>query len=628
MKSYTHSIAWHTVKGGSMMNTLLYRGLRPEGWLLCQLRIQAQGLSGNLHRIWPDVRESAWIGGAREGWERVPYWLDGLIPLAHLLEDSDLIAVADRYIHAIVDRQQADGWICPCKDDERSTYDTWAVLLIGKVLAQHCEFKDDPLVERALLRTMKNLHGLLASGSIRLFDWGKFRWYEGLIPLLFLRERHPGEAWIPDLARILREQGTDYPSLSELWKRPMNKWTFETHIVNLCMMLKYEALSAELLGGKYEDKAEALWQILEQYNGTAVGTFTGDECLSGLGNNQGTELCAVVELMYALEWLYRATGKRIWADRLEKIAFNALPAAFTDDMWAHQYDQMVNQPACVTFPGKSFFRTNNSEAHLFGLEPHFGCCTANMHQGWPKLALHAIQQTERGILCAHLLPVSAHAQIGGKSVQIRIDSNYPFLHYASITIEAPEKNSFELRIRIPAWARHILLNGKPVHARGGHLTIKRIWHGTETFKLMLYAEPHMVSRPSGLKTVEYGPIVFSLPIRASYRKIEYTRDNVERKFPYCDYELFPLSGWNYGFADKSLYVRIFGVSDIPFSSRQPPLTIDAHIAPVKWEPADGYETAPAVKPVSSKPIGPVETIRLIPYGCAKLRMTEMPIIRK
>ena len=610
------------------MNNLFYRDLQPEGWLLRQLRIQAEGLSGHLHEIWPDVRESAWIGGTREGWERVPYWLDGFIPLARLLGDKDMIATADRYIHAIVQRQQEDGWICPCRDDERAGYDAWAVLLIGKVLALHCEFADDPQVENALYRAMKNLHELLCAGRIRLFDWGQFRWYEGLIPLLYLKKHRGDEAWIRELGVMLRKQGTDYQSLADLWKRPMNKWTFETHIVNLCMMFKYEALSCELLGEPYENNAESLWKLLDQYNGTAVGTFTGDECLSGIRNNQGTELCAVVELMYALEWLYRTTGKRIWADRLEKIAFNALPATFTDDMWAHQYDQMVNQPACVTFPGKSFFRTNNSEAHLFGLEPHYGCCTANMHQGWPKLALHALQKTKQGILCAHLLPVSLKTQLDGHDVCIQVESDYPFRMGASISIDADEGASFELKIRIPAWAKDVCLGGESVRVgRDGCITLRRTWLGHTVLMLSMQAEAKLVKRPEKLFCAEYGPLVFSLPVHADYRKIEYTRDGVERKFPYCDYELHPQSEWRYGFAGKALIAEELPIDNVPFSSTNPPLTLKANMARVNWSWADGYDSVPAVRPVSDKAAEPAQEMMLIPYGCAKLRMTEMPITR-
>ena len=90
--------------------------IKPQGWLLRQLRIQAEGLSGNLDKVWRDVRDSSWIGGTAEGWERVPYWLDGFVPLAYLLEDEEKIAVAKNYIDAIIAQQKSDGWICPCVD--------------------------------------------------------------------------------------------------------------------------------------------------------------------------------------------------------------------------------------------------------------------------------------------------------------------------------------------------------------------------------------------------------------------------------------------------------------------------------------------------------------------------------
>ncbi len=72
------------------MDFLPPRDIKPLGWLRRQLEIQAKGLSGNLDKMWPDIRDSKWIGGDKEGWERVPYWLDGFIPLAYLLDDKDM----------------------------------------------------------------------------------------------------------------------------------------------------------------------------------------------------------------------------------------------------------------------------------------------------------------------------------------------------------------------------------------------------------------------------------------------------------------------------------------------------------------------------------------------------------
>ena len=44
--------------------------IRPAAWLREQLVVQAAGLSGHLDEFWPDVQDSAWIGGKQEGWER------------------------------------------------------------------------------------------------------------------------------------------------------------------------------------------------------------------------------------------------------------------------------------------------------------------------------------------------------------------------------------------------------------------------------------------------------------------------------------------------------------------------------------------------------------------------------
>ena len=48
------------------------------------------------------------------------------------------------------------------------------------------------------------------------------------------------EPWLDELANMLRTKGIDYGKLEERWKTPLNKWTYETHIVNLCMMINSE----------------------------------------------------------------------------------------------------------------------------------------------------------------------------------------------------------------------------------------------------------------------------------------------------------------------------------------------------------------------------------------------------
>ena len=185
------------------MNFFTSKEIKPRGWLKRQLEIQASGLSGNLDKVWRDVRDSAWIGGEAEGWERVPYWLDGFIPLAYLLENDYMIARAKKYIDAIVSYQQPDGWICPCKREEIPTYDTWAVLLIGKVLTVYYDCSGDEKIPEVIYKVFRNFYDLLKSGTIQLIEWGKYRWFEGFIAINFLYRLYR-EEWLVELAKILK----------------------------------------------------------------------------------------------------------------------------------------------------------------------------------------------------------------------------------------------------------------------------------------------------------------------------------------------------------------------------------------------------------------------------------------
>jgi len=595
--------------------------LKPSGWLKIQLELQANGLAGNLDKVWRDVRDSAWIGGEAEGWERVPYWLDGFIPLAYLLEKDDLIARAKRYIDAIVASQRESGWICPCSDEDIPKYDTWAVLLITKVLTVYYECSDDDRIPEVIYKTLKNYYELLKNGTVKLYTWGKFRWYEGFIAINFLKARYD-EPWISELAAILKAQGANYREFEEAWKRPLNKWTLYTHIVNLMMMLKAEAVSHELLGEEYTDVAEHFRTLLDTYNGTPVGLFTGDECLSGRSPIQGTELCAVAEMMYSYELLYAYTGDEKWAERLEVLAFNALPATISDDMWTHQYVQQSNQISCQKFPGRSLFRTNNSEAHLFGLEPHFGCCTANQSQAWPKLALSAFMHKDDTVISA--VPMPSKLNVDGISVELVTD--YPFVN--KLTYKVKTDKAFTLKVRIPSSAKNVSteLGGAGCLA-ADDLAVSYSAGDIGEFTVIFDTECELVDRPYELKCVKCGSLIFSLPIE--YEKVmhEYEAKGVERKFPYCDYEYVGKSEWSFGYASDKFEVMRGKVADIPFSSESPAVTVKASVKPIEWGFEEGFETVCAKQPESREPIGEAKDIKLYPYGCAKLRMTEMPLLK-
>ncbi len=592
--------------------------LKPKGWLKRQLEIQAKGLSGNLDKVWRDVKDSAWIGGDAEGWERVPYWLDGFIPLAYLLENEDMIKRAQKYIDAILSYQKPSGWICPCDEDKIPTYDTWAVQLISKVLVVYYECSLDPRIPSVIYRIMKNYYELLSSCKIQLFNWGKFRWFEAFIAINFLKKRYD-EPWIIDLAKILKEQGVDYSKLTNLWKTPIKKWTFETHIVNLAMMLKYEVLSCDILGEEYIGLANNLETILTEYNGTPVGVFTGDECLSGLSPIQGTELCAVVEQMYSYEHLLAYTGDSKWAELLELIAFNALPATISDDMWAHQYDQLSNQISCEKFVGRPIFSTNGDDANVFGLEPNYGCCTANFNQGWPKFTLSSFMYNGDTVFSAVPIP----SKLETDDFNIILNTNYPFENRFEYIVNSSK--NLRLKVRIPSFAKNIKVNGNN-SCFIEELNFDILANENTTVNVEFDIDPTLVLRPYNLRTVKYGSLVFSLPIEYKERIVEYEKDKVVRKYPYCDYEYLPQSEWNYAYSSPFFEVERKKITNTPFSSKNPPIILKAKVKNIAWGFESGYLNLCAKVPSSTIPLSEEKTVKLYPYGSAKLRLTELPLI--
>ena len=113
--------------------------VKPAGWLKDQLTIQANGLTGHLDEFWPDLLNSAWKGKDGEGWERGPYYLDGLVPLAYLLDDARLKAMAQRYLDWTLASGKENGWFGPEKNKDR-----WPLAVAMKVLTQYHEATNDP----------------------------------------------------------------------------------------------------------------------------------------------------------------------------------------------------------------------------------------------------------------------------------------------------------------------------------------------------------------------------------------------------------------------------------------------------------------------------------------------------
>ena len=629
--------------------------VKPSGWLKSQLEIQSEGLTENLDDFWPDLVNSSWRGSNGEAWERGPYFLDGLVPLAYLLNDERLISKVKSWIEPIIASSSDTGWYGPAKNKDR-----WPLAVANKVLMQYYDATGDKRALNVLTKYFRYMHDSKPDWPDK--EWRGVRAMENAVTGYWLY-RQTGEPWILETITSIQKNSSDWTTYYEKFpwdsaavadkKIPLN-WGpdgLTAHVVNNAMAIKYPGLWYQQ--SKDERFKKAVFSGIKKYDlnhGQAGGRFSGDEHLAGKNPSHGSELCSVVEYMYSLEELYAILGDNTLADRLEILAYNSLPGTTTPDMWARQYDQQANQ--VLVSVAKRDWTTNGDYSNIYGLMPDFACCLANMHQGWPKFIESMWMATnDNGLALVTYGPSTVKARIGnGMEVTIDEETDYPFNGSVKLTINTEKTVRFPIDLRIPGWADSVSIRFKNKTIKVKNLSsykIKERWRNGDQIFIELPMNLRMEKRYNNSLALLRGPLFFSLQINKEYKSIKINYDNFGYKGS-VDWEIDPGSPWNYGLViDKTnimngMKVTENPVSRYPFADRGDMIwssdsgkyTIWTQDAPViikargmkipEWTMKNNSADVPPLSPV--KPEGDVETITLVPYGCARLRITEFPVM--
>jgi DUF1680 family protein len=651
--------------------------IKPEGWLEDQLQRMANGLTGHLDEVYPEVvgQRNGWLGGDGDGWERGPYWIDGLLPLAYILDDARLKEKVKPWIEWTLNNQAESGYLGPIPFETEPEAepglqrgrreDWWPKMVMLKVLQQYYQATED---ERVITALTRYFHFQLKELPERPLDfmsfWANRRAGDNLQVVYWLYNI-TGDEKLLELGELIQKQTFPWQTI---YTNPENELQYENihfyneiksypfdsaeiskitlskvpglHTVNIAQGLKQPIIYFQKSGNT--DAIAAVKKALadiRNYHGQPQGMYGGDEPLHGNNPVQGVELCSISEEMFSLETNLKITGDMEFADLLEKITYNALPTQASDDYNSRQYFQAANQVE-LTDQNETSYETENHGGtdFVFGVLSGFPCCTTNMHQSWPKFVQNLFYATPDGGVAALLYaPSSVELTVGnGAKLKIKETTGFPFRETVQFDLELSEESTFPFHLRIPAWAKQavIAVNGSPIETsiQNQVAIIQRTWKTGDQVTLTLPMELKTSTWYKSMITIERGPLVYSLKINSEER----IKDRKDRFRAFT--EVYPTEDWNYALAASSLsdlensieLVENEWDGSYPWNLENAP--IELRIQGVHLPEWKTVKSAPQLPDSFTGKISGSEltkrqkTITLIPYGCTTLRITEFPVV--
>lgn len=270
-------------------------------------------------------------------------------------------------------------------------------------------------------------------------------------------------------------------------------------------------LAAETGDGSLKAACERLWADVtskRMYVTAGLGPSASNEGFTtdyDLPNATAyAETCASVALIFWAQRMLNLDCDSRYADVMELAFYNGALSGLSHDGTHYFYENPLE---------------SSGDHHRWTWHP-CPCCPMNVARLIGSVGGY-VYSVGDNLLAVHMYGGnSANVTLGGKAIQVRQETDYPWSGDVALTIEAAEPAEFELRLRVPGWARKatLALNGARADAptTGGYLALHRRWSSGDQVRLSLpmpveriHAHPD-VKMDIGRVALKRGPLIYCL----------------------------------------------------------------------------------------------------------------------
>lgn len=538
-----------------------------HGWAKEFMKRQEDGLTGHPEQSGYPFNTGMWTGPMdvkdREfgqfgsGWwpyEQTGYYLDGALRCGYINQSTEMLEKVRKNIRYVLNHADADGTLRADKIED----DWWPMVVFMRILFEEYKNTQDPELLAAIQKHYRAVYSKEASfPQIDKLDFNA-RALLHVEHLCSLAEITKDPFYTDAAERLYHTAG---PSLATVMAKGMAEGVDpEGHAVTYHEFLKLPAILYTLTGKEiYRKGFERAYEMLSEQHELACGLSSATEELNGKSPIQAHELCNAIDFNWSAGYALVATGDAKYADKMEKVLYNAGFGSITSDFKAHQYYSTPNVP--ISRNDSSFYN-NDSGWGKYGrgricYRPGHDteCCTGNVHRMFPTfLNRMCLVDGDRASVALYL-PSTVELPMTKGKLTLTQKTNYPFEHTVNIEIDHAPSHEITLALRVPGWAEsyNIHLNGKKILSgkeSSFFAELKRVFKAGDQVAIAFEAAPVIDSIGRG-KAINYGPLVFSYPVAA--KQIITTESPAGKASPqFPAYQYLPVDpvGWAYALSSK------------------------------------------------------------------------------